>query len=214
HSLLATRLLNKLRKSYEKAELSLRSFFENATVAGVVHLIEKSYGTESKDGLLQKFFSRDSSVERRSLVQGYLMEKLAQIFEISVEEISVKENLIDRGLEAVISDLIFEIKRDFGLRTYPHELLNNSSIEKLADFIATEVDRMNRLQEIFAGAVPPIDNGQSKKLPKKQASQKSVKKNKTMIFLLSAPRSGSVPPCCGSCCLAIRAFSALPSYPC
>ena len=35
HSLLATQLLNKLRKNYEESEFSLRSFFDNATVAGV-----------------------------------------------------------------------------------------------------------------------------------------------------------------------------------
>lgn len=190
HSLLATQLLNKLRKSYEKSEFSLRSFFDNATIVGIVKLIQKTYGTESKEGLLQKFLSTDSAPDRYRLVESYLKEKLAQIFKVEIDDISTDETLIDRGLESVTSDLIFEIKRDFGLRTYPDELMKNPSIQGLAKFLTTEVDRMDRLQEIYSDSAPPINNGRLRK-QKKRAPQKSVKMNPTMIFLLAAPRSGS-----------------------
>nr|NIR48177.1 SDR family NAD(P)-dependent oxidoreductase [candidate division KSB1 bacterium]NIV70715.1 SDR family NAD(P)-dependent oxidoreductase [Phycisphaerae bacterium]NIR72680.1 SDR family NAD(P)-dependent oxidoreductase [candidate division KSB1 bacterium]NIS23702.1 SDR family NAD(P)-dependent oxidoreductase [candidate division KSB1 bacterium]NIT70622.1 SDR family NAD(P)-dependent oxidoreductase [candidate division KSB1 bacterium] len=190
HSLLATQLLNKLRKSYDQAELSLRNFFENATVAGVTELIQK---TETKGGLLQTFLNTHSTKERKNLVENYLKEKVTQNLKMRPDKISVNDSLIDHGLDSITPDLIWELKRDFGLRVYPFEILKNPSIKNLTDFVSTEVDRMDKLQELYATSAPPnFDTGKTTKRRVKRASQKPAeKKNKGIIFLLSAPRSGS-----------------------
>lgn len=193
HSLLATQLLNKLRKSYDKAELSLRSFFDNATIKGVTQLIAKTYGSEAGDnnGLLQKFLNSDST-GRHTLMENYLKGKVAHALKMEVKEILDENSLIERGIDSITTDLIWELKRDFGLRVYPFEIMKRPSIKELTDFVATELERMNCLKDVKRISGQPLfENEQTAKKQAKRRSRKSVEKNKSMIFLLSAPRSGS-----------------------
>lgn len=193
HSLLATQLLNKLRKNYEKAELSLRSFFDNSTVAGVAQLIEKidGNGKAEQNGLLKNFLGSDLS-SRLRLIEHYLKEKIAYALKTDVKKISNKNNLQDIGLDSITTDLIWDLKRDFGLRVYPFEIMKRSSIKEMTKFVSDELERMNSLRDRKRTSGQLLfEDEQTLKKPTKRVLQKSVEKNKSMIFLLSAPRSGS-----------------------
>ncbi|RMD95403.1 MAG: hypothetical protein D6813_00460 [Calditrichaeota bacterium] len=190
HSLLATQLLNKLRKVYPKAEISLQAFFENASIAGVVKLIQKSYPQKEQDNLLQKFLNQPSPREKRIFVQGYLQNKLTELLRLESGRVSTKTNLVPLGLKKIMPDLIWELKRDFNLRVYPFEILKNSTFEKLTEFVCAEVDRLNHLDKIYGSMTAPALEWEPVKVPVR-TSNKSLKKNESMIFIFSAPRSGS-----------------------
>lgn len=195
HSLLLTQLLNRLHTTF-KADISLRNLFENPTIAAMSELIiEKIASQEASVGKEKPIVERLSETfptERLDVLEEYLKQKVSHALNIDISQFSVYKSLQKIDLESISEALIWNFKQDLSLPVYPHEILRMSSIRDLAQFILTELDRMSGKQlkpikisfDDFFG--PPEQRPVSKR-----TFQKPVKKNKSMIFLLSGPDSGS-----------------------
>lgn len=190
HSLLATQLLNKVSQKYDKAKLSLRILFDNATVAGLAKLIENVYGDDAtdKEKPIREIVSETSPKERLDIIEQYLKKQIAQPVNAETKQFADNGKLTDADLELITTDLIGKCRQDFGFRIYPHEILKRPSIQMLAQFIADELDRISGVKRMKPTSTFSLSKQKRKS---KSRSLKSAQRNESMVFLLSAPRSGS-----------------------
>ena len=194
HSLLGTQLLNKLNQKYEKAKLSLTILFDNPTIAGLAQLIEKAYGdqTETDDEPFKAQLLHTTPAERHGLLEAYLREQIAQALGPDGGQLPPDGSLAELDIESIAPHLIWSLKRDFQLPVYLHELRNQPSIGVLAEWVNAEMERMSTLKRAAANAqviLPELKGVQ--RLEVKRLSLPPSEKNESMIFLLSAARSGS-----------------------
>jgi aryl carrier-like protein len=200
HSLLATQLLNRLQRDYTYAELSLRDLFDNPTVAQTAQLIEKSYlqKTKQKEKPVKELFFTIFPTDRVNFLEKYFKEKIAKALAIDVDQVPPHGDLKDFDLESVTTDLIWELKRDFQLPVYPHEILKKPSIKNLARFAVEELEWMagikNKKTDSSETMIDKIFSHEYRKIGKKTAQPQPgqpIEKNKPMAFILSSPRTGS-----------------------
>lgn len=201
HSLLATQLLNRLSQNYKAAKLSLAALFDNPTVAGLAQLIENAYSQQNRgkdsaspgeEKAIRGQLQNASPADHYGLIEEYLKKQIAQMLKIEVDQLRVNGSLKEFRSELIVANLIWVLKRDFQLRVYPHEIEQRLSIEALAQLIATEIDRMSGLKQIKSSStLSPLDDKRVRKRKDKQYHRKSLERNKSMVFLFSAPRSGS-----------------------
>jgi hypothetical protein len=193
HSLLAARLLNKLRQIYPEAQLSWRDFHEHPTIIGLAQLIEQNYSQERdcRNRSIKELFLAASSTDRLCLIAAYLKMKIAHALELDIAQLPSNGNLMNLNLESIIVNLIWELKGDFQLPIYGHEILKRPSIELLAQFITTELEQRFSLKKVEPTFIPYLYKPQCPQQPERQRLSKLTHKNKPMIFLLSATRSGS-----------------------
>ena len=181
HSLLATQLLNKLRKIYPTVDLSLRILFDQPTVAALAAVIDAATGNNAK----QASASIPAGGRERTKValRQYLREEVARALGIQAPSIDAQAEIPQ--VESIAADLIWSLKRDYDFRVFPHEIVKRQSISTLADFIAAEMDRRSAvsLEHHSLPSIPVSSPSRGK--------VSSAEKNPPVIFLLSAPRSGS-----------------------
>jgi phthiocerol/phenolphthiocerol synthesis type-I polyketide synthase E len=196
HSLLATQLLNRLQKDFSAAELSLRDLFDNPTVAKTAQTIEKSLGQKisQEQQPVKELFFNTFPTDRVNLLESYFKEKIAGALKVQIDQIPDNGDLKAFDLESITTDLIWELKRDFQLPVYPHEILRRPSVKMIARFISDELEYMDGVKdknldssEILVDQLF-VYEGQRSEAAK---LAKPGKKNKSMTFLLCAPRTGS-----------------------
>ncbi|MCB8976730.1 MAG: SDR family NAD(P)-dependent oxidoreductase [Ardenticatenaceae bacterium] len=193
HSLLATQLRNQLHNEFG-VELSLQQLFADATAAGVAQGIADGLasGAASDKPILEQL-KEAFPVERPSLVEKYLRQKIANGLNISPDQIPADGDLSGFDLQLAAVDLMWNLKRDLKVQFYPHEILGTPKLPELAQFVYQQQDRMANLAA-FATEKPL--SAYTIKEHRANAYNRApftppAKKNKRMLFVLSSPRSGS-----------------------
>ncbi len=190
HSLLALQLLNRLNVTHGDARLSLRAIFDHPTVAQLAGLIEPKAeaprAAEQEAPLRQRLLAA-SATDRRRLIRGHLRAEINRELGLEATEWG-REDAVSESLAA---GLTWILKRDLQLPVYAHELRGRLALEPLADFVATELERMAELTRggVSSGAPVAIErprrSARGRRLPPAHA------RNRRAVFVLTAPRSGS-----------------------
>jgi acyl transferase domain-containing protein len=194
NSLLATQLNNRLRQRFEHAELSLRSLFDHPTVAGLAALIAEQYPPPERSpvGPIRVQLEAASPEARYELLVAYLR---GQVAEAAGQPAAPwpPENPLDA--ERIAQHLTWALKQYLDLTVYVQEVRAQPSVEALAGFV---LDEWTRLRGLLAeGAAPPVrvsslaPSASPLPAPEPRTNRRGGEKNPTMVFVLSAPRSGS-----------------------
>ncbi|HEU4323397.1 MAG TPA: SDR family NAD(P)-dependent oxidoreductase [Roseiflexaceae bacterium] len=147
HSLLITQLTNKLHRTYQ-VEISIRSLFDNPTVAGMAQVIEQAYLAKaaSNEKPIKEQVRASSGAERQSLLEAYWKKKVAQAFNVTPEELPASGDLQGYDLHTIVGDVQWAFEKDFNLIVYPHETIKLRTIEHMARFTASELDRLAQVK--------------------------------------------------------------------
>ncbi|MGG6240881.1 alpha/beta fold hydrolase [Nodosilinea sp. AN01ver1] len=141
-----------------------------------------------------------SEAERIATVAAYLQTQVATVMGLS-EAVPVDAPLMELGIDSLMTmELLTLCKQDLDLVLYPREVLAHPTVAALAAYIARELVRVHR----------PISDRQDEGLAAAESSAEAdtdlpkspwqapapleplpARRNPPMVFLLSAPRSGS-----------------------
>ena len=136
-------------------------------------------------------------VERIQALEQYLQTQVGEVMG-SQTPLPMDRPLLELGLDSLMTmDLLALCKQDLQLLLYPREVLAHPTLADLARYVAKELDRVEPTQSDQAGAVGFTPAEAPDDLPNHpwQAltplDPPPSRRNDSMIFLLSAPRSGS-----------------------
>ena len=214
HSLSVATVIARVQEIFN-VELPFRSLFEKPTIAEIVRLIEtlkKQKTGKSQIPILERIKTAFPT-DRKGIFEHYLQQEIARILDVSVEQLSRNNSLIRHNLGAGVTDLVRILKRDLHIHFFPPELLAFQSIAGLADFILAELERQENLPA-FATDNPLLschlelrplynpdcylpaektkhDDSTAHSLLQKPASSPAGEPLSSMVFIHSAPRTGS-----------------------
>jgi acyl transferase domain-containing protein len=196
HSLIATMLLNKLRLIYNNVEVSHGDLFDNPTVSQLAEFIEDSMNIEKADLIenkddahnIKKKIIEALPQDRHELIENYLKRKIAEAFNIDVNRLPADGDLKDFELEKISGQLYLDLKNDLEIPIYDFEIARIKSVKDLVFRILDELDQEKVRPEIQKQSELTEIKSENQNI---QNNLKIIKKNKSMIFLHSAPRSGS-----------------------
>ncbi len=136
-----------------------------------------------------------------AIVQAYLQVQVATVMGLS-EEVPVDAPLMELGIDSLMTvELLALCKQDLDLVLYPREVLAHPTVAALSAYIARELVRVHRpaasveSSPVLAPAEFPEEA--VTELPKSPWQAPApleplpARRNPPMVFLLSAPRSGS-----------------------
>jgi len=194
HSLLATQMLNKLRQTYTQADLSIRKLFTNPTIADLAALIEAADGQSrgSKGESIRERLLAAAPRDRAGLIELYLNEEIGLVFGEEGAGAGADAPQGESGVDLIVSDLVWVFKRDLDLRVYPHEIRDRRRPAELAEFVVAELERLSQLgsAETDGGVSFPRRDRRGRR-PAEHRRAVPAERNEPVIFVLSAPRSGS-----------------------
>ena len=135
--------------------------------------------------------------QRVVALQTYFQAQVATVMGLA-DGVPVDAPLLDLGIDSLMTmDLLALCKQDLDLVLYPREVLAHPTVADLAAYVARELVRVHRPTPSEATASPPVAAAAPSALPKTpwQApvplDPLPLRHNSPMVFLLSAPRSGS-----------------------
>jgi phthiocerol/phenolphthiocerol synthesis type-I polyketide synthase E len=192
HSLLATQLRNQLQATF-KVEPPLRSLFENPTVAGLSGLIAKELAAREAvpSKPLAEALRTAFPTERPSLLEDWLRRKVAKVTNRAVKDLPANGSLAGLDLDAIGSELEFDLKKELKFQLYPHELREHATLPELSRYLLLEMERQSDPGRFVTDL--PL-SAFSLRPYRRQASGPKVraaKKNPSMVFVHSTPRAGS-----------------------
>ncbi|MCU0491961.1 MAG: SDR family NAD(P)-dependent oxidoreductase [Chloroflexaceae bacterium] len=197
HSLLVTQLTNKLHRTYQ-VEISIRSLFDNPTVAGMASVIEEAYQQKanSSEKPIKELVKAASGAERQSLLEAFWKRKMVNLLNIAADQLPASGDLTGYDLQAIVGDVQWSFEQDFGLIVYPHETIKLRSIEQMARFTAKELDRLAHLKHNKVTA--PVSHfhqyeqrSELEERVKRPLLARPARKNAPIFFSHSCVRSGS-----------------------
>ncbi|OLT63345.1 hypothetical protein BJP37_16995 [Moorena bouillonii PNG] len=138
-----------------------------------------------------------TTTQREELLNDYLKQQIAKALGIS-REISGSSNLMDLGADSLmIVEVLNACKKDLKITLYPREFYERPTITALAEYLALEMERLHQpqptqtsltttsLSDIKNWANPWAWNNSERNFTK------PTQRNRSMVFLLCSPRSGS-----------------------
>jgi len=200
NSLLATQLMARVRMHYGETEISLRSFFDRPTIAGLVGLIEASDCAEAEPerAVREQLVQVAAPEDRQRVLAAHLTREISELLELP-QNVGAEE--IDAALRetVVAAHLATVLERDLELTLYPVEIRRESTVAALARLVDTELARELASTDLAEGVgvrrADEVGVAQTRKEKVDSASlgvakETSVEKGE-VAFILSAPRSGS-----------------------
>ncbi len=197
HSLLITQLTNKLHRTYQ-VELSIRSLFDNPTVAGMAQVIEQAYAQKatSSEKPIKELVKTSTGAERQSLLEAFWKKKFAQALNINADDIPANGDLNGYNIDSVVGDVQWAFEQDLSMIVYPHEIVRLRAIDQIARFTASEIDRLSQIKKNKTTA--PISRfaeyesrSSLEQRVKRPLLAKPARKNPSIFFSHSCVRSGS-----------------------
>lgn len=183
NSLLATQLNNRLRKQFDKANLSLRSLFDHPTVAGLSALIGESYPAPGEFGPLRQRLDGKEAEEQKNVLRGYL-HSLIKPGAFTTEDRNDNSPVITKELIGNMAGrLVDDLSRHLNVTIHGKELATVDTLEDLVDIVFEALNYSTKYMEERC-VVPSLEY-------RHIAFSHPVKKNASMVFVLSTPRSGS-----------------------
>jgi amino acid adenylation domain-containing protein len=131
------------------------------------------------------------------LLVRYLCQRIGRVMQMPDSAISAKRNILELGVDSImVMELVRELERDLQLRLYPREVFERPSVEALAEYLAAEFNRSkgNTVTAVMDDPNALQPSAAVQKLVRETVrvlDTKPVQRNPSMVFLLSAPRSGS-----------------------
>lgn len=172
-----------------------------ADVAGVVHPSESQEEpqptVEASSDLLQRLLWLDESDRVTELV-AYFQTQVAQVMGLN-GPVPLDRPLLDLGIDSLMTmDLLALCRQDLQLVLYPREIMAHPTVADLAQYVASELVRLHQPQTASTSsehaAAPEPLGGKLPSHPWQAVAPLDPlpsQPNDSMIFLLSAPRSGS-----------------------
>jgi aryl carrier-like protein len=187
NSLLATQMLARIRERFRGAEVSLRTFFDNPTIEGLVASIgdpriaeEERLGASPADGSAPEVPSN-----------GQLATELSRALTAELGAMNIRlssDSLLDDHDRTLTSAaLTAAVRRATGLSLYPHEIRSCGSIREVAALAQSELDRLAAIRNSSNSPLAPVTA--SARVASRLVAPKI--QNPSAAFILSAPRSGS-----------------------
>lgn len=194
HSLMATQLLNRIRKEYPQSKLSFHELFTNPTVAGISTLLTTEVDIPSAD-ILSQYLAQPAS-QRVKFLQQYVAAQLSSYIGQPTTSLLQNPNAPIAQIDVGVRGLIWDVKRDFELPLYPHELLQRPSLAQIAHLVAGELAVVHQLEGMSSAETNTLTPHPMAYVPDRQTAQRSLPPldktpNPPLLFLLSVPRSGS-----------------------
>ncbi len=129
-----------------------------------------------------------SSLQAR-FVEYYLRETIASILQMPMDKIGAHDHFIRLGLNSLLAmDVIARCSSDLHVVLYPKDVLERPCIHQLVPLL---ISRLGRDTEMEPGTRALDFFGWRVSHAKQTAPSDAAPKNGPVIFLLSAPRSGS-----------------------
>ncbi|NEQ17056.1 MAG: SDR family NAD(P)-dependent oxidoreductase, partial [Moorea sp. SIO3E2] len=154
-------------------------------------------GENDNSGIFDQLLA-STTTQREELLKDYLKQQIAKALGIS-REISGSSNLMDLGADSLmIVEVLNSCKKDLKITLYPREFYERPTITALAEYLALEMERLHQpqptqtsltttsLSDIKNWANPWAWNNNSER-----NFTKPSQRNRSMVFLLCSPRSGS-----------------------
>lgn len=148
--------------------------------------------TETIDLLTLEQLRAMTPLERPQHLLSFLQGQVAATLYLEAEEVQPNTNLVEYGMDSVMAMRILNVCRDaLGFVLYPRDLYDRPVLQQFADYLATEYER---LHGAGGSAVDASSASTSPALFATIAERTFTvpeQKNPPMLFVLSAPRSGS-----------------------
>jgi 8-amino-7-oxononanoate synthase len=108
---------------------------------------DNKHSSLTKNGKESHVDFRSASTSRE-IIEGWLIDKLAELLEIEPHEIDVQKNFSDYGLDSVEAiNLSGELESFLGSRLSPTLLWDYQNIEDLAQYLVEYLSKQNRINE-------------------------------------------------------------------
>lgn len=134
--------------------------------------------------------------QRVELTESHLRRLLAAILAMDEQDLPVNRSLLELGIDSLmVMELLKQVKRTLGLALYPREVYERPTIEALATYIVSDLQRAYPEEgdrspgELARPEAFPLWR-QSGATPGRRSAA-IVERNPGIVFLLSSPRSGS-----------------------
>ena len=185
NSLLGVQILNQLQDMYG-IEISLRALFDSPTIAGLACEVGRG-AAEEDTGAWHP--ASDRSDDSTAAMTDYLEKVIAGAVGINREELSGYQ-LPTTELDPVVADVLLALRRDHGFPAFPNEIVAHRTLESLAGYLVEEIAEhqnasggqdSNRAADCSLHEVRRNDS----------ESNAAPALTEEVVFLLSAPRSGS-----------------------
>jgi acyl transferase domain-containing protein/pimeloyl-ACP methyl ester carboxylesterase len=131
-----------------------------------------------------------SSAELEEAIREYLRQRIARSVRSAPESVADGQNLLGLGMDSLmIVEVLNDCRRDLRITIYPREIYARPTFGELVEYLAAEFDRAHRNGHSHAvAAALPVQPAVSSAAI---AAPAPATRNRSMVFLLSSPRSGS-----------------------
>jgi pimeloyl-ACP methyl ester carboxylesterase/acyl carrier protein len=172
---------NEIKNYY--AELPLYSFLEQ-----VAPRCDKAeLANTGEVSLFEQLSNLDAQV-RATKLQSYLLKLVAQLLQLSEEEIPNSSSLLELGMDSLmIMDALGRLKKELRLMIYPREIYEHPRLDSLAEYLSEQFERsygLHRETQQEGTTLSIISSPTSDILT-------PIHKLPPALFILSSPRSGS-----------------------
>lgn len=181
------RLLNKLQQQFPTLHLSWHDLQANRTIASLSQFIRSSNAisaASSKQTIQEQFLLADSAA-RLKLMQEYVQKEYGRLPNNSEQNMTQEANQHQSFM-----NLAWALKRDFNFPIYKQELQTFTLTTEIAAYICTELELHLGLRPRIKSTPNKINQPEILKSTT-HAAAKTENKVKNVVFILSAPRSGS-----------------------
>ena len=155
-----------------------------------------AHGTGGKKELYSRLMELPVQ-QAGELLTGDLCRRIARILQMPETAISPQWNILELGVDSImVMELIRELERDLQIKLYPREIFERPSVSALAEYLAAEFSRGHQaVIQPEPGEIPVLTPSAVVQTLVVRASGgqfvSPARRNPGMVFLLSAPRSGS-----------------------
>jgi myxalamid-type polyketide synthase MxaE and MxaD len=137
------------------------------------------------------------AARHQQMLEDDVRRGLAGVLHMKPESIPTDRNVMELGLDSImVMELMRQLERGLQIKLYPREIFERPSVGALAEYLATEFQRATGVG-VSGDAVPAMEGASDALLSlliqpdRSRSLARPVERNPGMVFLLSAPRSGS-----------------------
>ncbi len=121
--------------------------------------------------------------QRLDVLKAHLQTILSRILRVEETSLEGDRNLLDLGVDSLMAmEIVTDLQHNLSLTLYPREFYEHPTLNRLAEYLNSELDRKDGPRPVFAEAASV-----ARRRPRALGSGR----NRPIVFLLSSPRAGS-----------------------